>query len=221
MPDPINNRINVATQLDYVPPDGQELGSRLDETLMELPPVSGGTTPAPPYNLVRRTRILLAGDQNYDEIVRVKNTTMLNGSEYGLITRSLPVLPEGYFNVSSTVSGVPYNTPTDLVSHTTSPGMQYFITGFSASSNAYNNNYFQADSGATLYQLYINDGTQDLPLMYLNGNPNNPNVHINFANPIMSVVEGEIIGVRGTHQTQSGNIAINMHATIFGFEGDA
>jgi len=221
MPDPINNRINVATQLDYVPPAGQELGSRLDETLMELPPVSGGTTPAPPFNLVRRTRILLAGDQNYDEIVRVKNTTLLNGAEYGLITRNLPVLPEGYFNVSSTVSGVAYNTQTDIVSHVVSPNTQYFITGFSASSNAYNNNYFQADSGSTVYELYINDGTQNLPIMYLNGSPNNPNVHINFNNPILSAVVGETIGVRGIHQTQSGTTAVNMHATIFGFEGDA
>jgi hypothetical protein len=192
-------RTNEYTQLYYFDPALYPLGSKLDETLMTIPPgdpLAGDE--------VRRTRILLAGDQNYNEIVRVTNDG-INGNEYAILTRNVNEAPKNsviYTDSNSTSSGV-----VTLANYTVPVGFRFNFMGIICTGDL-----------PGKYSVYHKVGAAETLLFVVRGTASIPNVSQIFQNPLKTVAAGESILVKVENFTNA--VTGNYDASIIGFSTD-
>jgi hypothetical protein len=184
-------RTNTYTQLYYFDPTLYPNGSKLDETL-----ISNGTED------VRRTRILLAGDQAYDEIVRVKNTAPA-GDEYALLVRNVPSAPANITNTfgETAITALAGGTTNDAVTYTPS-GVTFVFTGFTASSDL---------NGK--YEVFV--GTETSPRFVYRTTNANPNVVLDIKDTPLVIPSGTAIKIKATNYNTG--VEGSYSATILGY----
>lgn len=184
-------RTNTYTQLYYFDPTLYPNGSKLDETL-----ISNGAED------VRRTRILLAGDQAYDEIVRVKNTAPA-GDEYALLVRNVPSAPANITNTFGEVAitALAGGTTNNAVTYTPS-GVTFVFTGFAASSDL---------NGK--YEVFV--GTETSPRFVYRTTNANPNVVLDIKDTPLVIPSGTAIKIKATNYNTG--VEGSYSATILGY----
>jgi hypothetical protein len=184
-------RTNTYTQLYYFDPTLYPNGSKLDETL-----ISNGTED------VRRTRILLAGDQAYDEIVRVKNTAPA-GDEYALLVRNVPSAPANITNTfgETAITALAGGTTNNAVTYTPS-GVTFVFTGFTASSDL---------NGK--YEVFV--GTETSPRFVYRTTNANPNVVLDIKDTPLVIPSGTAIKIKATNYNTG--VEGSYSATILGY----
>lgn len=185
-------RTNTYTQLYYFDPTLYPNGSKLDETLMT----------DPSSNSVRRTRILLAGDQDYNEIVRVTNSAPA-GDEYALLVRNVPAAPTNIANTfgEASITAASGGTTSNAVTYTPS-GVKFVFTGFTASSDL---------NGK--YEVYI--GTETSPRFVYRTTNANPNVILDIKDTPIVVASGTAVKIKATNYNTG--VTGNYSATILGY----
>jgi hypothetical protein len=192
-------RTNEYTQLYYFDPASYPLGSKLDETLMTIPlgdPLAG--------DQVRRTRILLAGDQNYNEIVRVKDEGV-NGNEYALLTRNINEAPKNpimHTDFASTGLGV-----VSLANYVVPTGFRFSFTGIICTGDL-----------PGKYTVYYKVGVVETLLFTIRGTASIPNVSQIFNTPLITLAAGESIVVKVENFANA--VTGNYDASIIGFSTD-
>jgi hypothetical protein len=184
-------RTNTYTQLYYFDPTLYPSGSKLDETL-----ISNGAED------VRRTRILLAGDQAYDEIVRVKNTAPA-GDEYALLVRNVPSAPANITNTfgETAITALAGGTTNNAVTYTPS-GVTFVFTGFTASSDL---------NGK--YEVFV--GTETSPRFVYRTTNANPNVVLDIKDTPLVIPSGTAIKIKATNYNTG--VEGSYSATILGY----
>lgn len=185
-------RTNTFTQLYYFDPSLYPNGSKLDETLMT----------DPSSNSVRRTRILLAGDQNYDEIVRVLNTAPV-GDEYALVVRNIPSAPANPVNTygEASITAIAGGTTSNVVTYTPS-SVSLVFTGFTASSDL---------NGK--YEVFV--GAETTPRFAYRTTNANPNVCLDIKDTPLVIASGTAIKIKATNYNTG--VQGNYSATILGY----
>lgn len=164
-------------------------GSIMDET-----GVTYGTSPV----LRRRTRLVLAGE-GIDEICQVKNTN-LDGTEYGLVVRSLPAIPANPILQFDTNNAVNDNVETSLVSYTVPSGVDFYFTGLSA----------QGDVPAVL-RVYV-DGACKLSFRTT---ASSPSLTQTFNLPPFSASAASVVSLKVTHFVSG--VTGEFEGTILGY----
>lgn len=164
-------------------------GSFMDET--------GVTYPTSPL-VRRRTRIVLAGDA-IDELVQVKNTN-LDGTEYGLVVRSLPAFPTNSVLIYNQDAAVVDNVETTVASYTVPSGTIFYFTGVVA----------QGDLPAR-FRVYV-DGNPQLSYRTVSSNPA---FQQSFSMPPFTVAAASIISLKVTHFISG--VTGDFEGTILGY----
>jgi hypothetical protein len=192
-------RTNEYTQLYYFDPALYPLGSKLDETLMTIPagdPLAG--------DQVRRTRILLAGDQDYNEIVRVKNEG-INGNEYAILTRNANEAPKNpiiYADAVSTGLGV-----ATIATYVVPAGFRFNFKGVICTGDL-----------PGKYSVYYKVGATETLLFSVRGTASIPNVSHLFETPLITLAAGESIVLKVENFANA--VTGNYDGTIVGFSTD-
>ena len=192
-------RTNEYTQLYYFDPALYPLGSKLDETLMTIPPgdpLAG--------DQVRRTRILLSGDQNYNEIVRVKDEG-INGNEYALLTRNINEAPKNTIIYTDSVStGLGVAT---IATYVVPAGFRFNFAGVICTGDL-----------PGKYSIYRKVGATETLLFVTRGSASSPNVSQLFNTPLITLAAGESILVKVENFANA--VTGNYDASIIGFSTD-
>lgn len=148
-------------------------GSIMDET--------GVTYGAAPV-LRRRTRLIIAGE-GINEICQVKNTN-LDGSEYGLVVRSLPTAPANSVLEFDTNNAVSDSLETTLVSYTVPGGANFYFSGIVT----------QGDLPA-VYRVYVDSSCK----LSFRTTSSNPCLSQSFNLPPFSAVAASVVTLKVTH----------------------
>lgn len=164
-------------------------GSVMDET-----GVTYGSSPV----LRRRSRIVLTGE-NISDICEVKNTS-LNGSEYGLVVRSLPTIPANSILEFDTNNSISDNLETVLVTYTVAGGTTFYFTGISA----------QGDVPA-VYRIYVDSSCK----FSFRTTASSPSVVQSFNMPPFSAPSTSVVTIKVEH-FMSG-VTAECEATLLGF----
>jgi hypothetical protein len=186
---------NAFTQLYWIPASGAELtsGSRMDESLMQVPLISGS------LGEVRRTRILLAGDNSYEEIVRVRSGTPKAG-DYGLVVRPINDAITGTQVIENgTAQAESIDGAKKVVEYVASD--TFYLTGLSATGDV-----------PAKFNVYLSSGA----LSTLRTTASCPNVSKDFPYAPIKVSSGGSVGINVTN-TINGVVG-NFDATLTGYQ---
>ncbi len=148
-------------------------GSIMDET-----GVTYGTAPV----LRRRTRLIVAGE-GIDDICQVKNT-VLDGTEYGLVVRSLPAVPANSVLEFDTNNAVVDNSETTLVTYTVPASTTFYFTGLVT----------QGDVPA-VFRIYVDSACK----LSFRTTSSNPAISQSFSLPPFSAAAASVITLKVTH----------------------
>ncbi len=177
----------------------------LNDTYTELSPGSGGSKLDESLMTndlavqVRRTRILLSGDVNYNEIVRVVNT-QTDGNEYALCVRPIIESPAGsmVFQDSNAISG--NSIEATLADYTVPASNVFYFTGIIGTGDV-----------PGKYNVYL-DSTL---LFSLRSTSSNPNVSQIFSTPPFQATAAQHIYIKVTNYVTG--VTGNFDGTILGY----
>ena len=164
-------------------------GSIMDET-----GVAYGSSPV----LRRRSRLIIAGE-GIDEICQVKNTN-LDGTEYGLVVRSLPSCPQNLVLEYDTDNAITDNSETVLVSYTVPSGTSFYFTGLVCHGDV-----------PAVVRVYI-DGNRQMSFRTVSSNPS---VAQNFSTPPFIAPTGAVVTIKVTHYISG--VTGEFEGTILGY----
>jgi len=164
-------------------------GSIMDET-----GVTYGTSPV----LRRRSRLIITGE-GIDDICQVKNTN-LDGTEYGLVVRSMPSCPQNLVLEYDTDNAVVDNSETTLVSYTVPAGTNLYFTGLVC----------HGDVPAVM-RVYV-DVNRQLSFRTVSSNPS---VSQNFSTPPFVAPAGSVVTLKVTHYISG--VTGEFEGTILGY----
>lgn len=164
-------------------------GDVMDESLVIYP--------SAPTNR-KRPRVVLTGE-GLDDIV-ASSLTNVTGSECGIVTRPVvPNYPGAQNNAFDTVSSVPTNTETTVVSYTTGPTETFYFVGLVSSGNT-----------NALYKLYV-DGN---PCLAGRTSIAGLTLSLSYSFSPIRVDPSTTIEIKVLHQT---SLSCDFEATILGY----
>lgn len=164
-------------------------GSIMDET-----GVAYGASPV----LRRRSRLIITGE-GIDDICQVKNTS-LDGTEYGLVVRSLPSCPQNLVLEYNTDNAVVDNSETTLVSYAVPSGSSLYFTGLVC----------HGDVPAVI-RIYV-DGNRKLSFRTVSSAPS---VSQNFSMPPFVAPDGSTVTLKVIHYISG--VTGEFEGTILGY----